>query len=228
MKTTFLILFFGFSILSYSQNPHYESWKNLAKDNISLQPEYGNAVKTEQQIKSDNDFIEDILQYYNSKEEASAEMLKLGMNYLYEKGDFVTAMKRFNQAYLLNQNNPGVYYGYGSIFFNLGAFEEAKIYYEKGLKIKPNHSEILTDYATVFLAAYYEDADTENLNKAKIYLEQSLKADSKNSDTMYKLSIVSMNLGDCKNARNYLKSAKKQNNPNITEAFEVELSQKCN
>src|SRR5690554_7160075 len=85
MKTTFLILFFGFSILSYSQNPHYESWKNLAKDNISLQPEYGNAIKTEQQIKSDNDFIEDILQYYNSKEEASAEMLKLGMNYLYEK-----------------------------------------------------------------------------------------------------------------------------------------------
>ncbi len=227
MKTSISILLFTFSILVLGQTPAYENWKNISKGNINLQPEYGNIVKTEEQLSADQGFITDILKHYKTKEEASEELVKLGMNYLYNNADFETAMKRFNQAYLLNSNNPNVYYGYGSIFFNLGAFDEARIYYEKGLKINPEHSGILTDYATIFLAAYYETGNNADLIQAKEYLEKSLKADNKNSDTIYKLSIVSMYLGECKNAKNYLKSAKKLKNPNVTAAFEQELSAKC-
>lgn len=228
MKSYFLFLCLISSILIFAQNPNYENWKNLSKENINLQPEYGNTVKTQEQIQIDNEFTEDILRHYKTKEAGSSEMVNLGMYYLYSKGDFETAMKRFNQAYLLNKNNPDVYYGYGTIFFNLGAFDEAKIYYEKGLKIKPDHSKILTDYATVYLAAYYENGDNKDLNTAKNYLKKSLTANSKNSDTLYKLSIVSLYLNECKDAKNYLKSAKKLNNPNITQAFENELNQICN
>lgn len=113
MKSYFLFLCLISSILIFAQNPNYENWKNLSKENINLQPEYGNTVKTQEQIQIDNEFTEDILRHYKTKEAGSSEMVNLGMYYLYSKGDFETAMKRFNQAYLLNKNNPDVYYGYG-------------------------------------------------------------------------------------------------------------------
>lgn len=195
----------------------------MAENNPNLQPEYGNTQKSEEQTKSDDEFVEEILKHYKNKEEASNAMTKLGMNYLYEKGDFVTAMKRFNQAFLLNQNNADVYYGYGTIYFNLGAFDDARIQYDKGLKINPDHSGILTDYGTTFLADFYESENKEFLTKADGFLQKSLKVNDKNSNTIYKLSIVNMYLGNCDEANRYLKSAKKLKNPNVTEAFENEL-----
>ncbi len=227
MKTLISIFFFSLSLFILGQNSNLEKWKSISENDINLQPEYGNTQKTEEQIKSDNEFIEEILKHYKNKQEASKEMIKLGMNYLYVKGDFITAMKRFNQAYLLDKNNADVYYGYGTIYFNLGAFEEAELQYEKGLKINPDHSDILTDYGTIYLANYYETKSKESLNIAKEYLEKSLKSDKENSNTIYKLSIVHMYLGDCEKANKYLKSAKILNNPNVSEGFEKELKETC-
>ena len=61
MKTSFSILLFTFSILVLGQTPAYENWKNISSKNINLQPEYGNIVKTEEQLSADQDFISDIL-----------------------------------------------------------------------------------------------------------------------------------------------------------------------
>lgn len=227
MKTILTILLISFFTLLFGQNSNYEKWKSMAENDINLQPEYGNAQKSEEQIKSDNEFVEEILKHYKNKEEASKEMTKLGMNYLYEKGDFVTAMKRFNQAFLLNKENADVYYGYGTIYFNLGAFEDARFQYDKGLKLNPNHSEMLTDYGTTYLADFYENENKESLTRADEYLKKSLKIDDKNSNTIYKLSIVNMYSGNCDEANKYLKSAKKLKNPNVTEAFENELKEAC-
>ncbi len=73
-----------------------------------------------------------------------------------------------------------------------------------------------------------EDGNSDQfLSKANEYLEKSLEIDKKDSNTIYKLSIVKMYLGDCKQALGLLKKAKKMKNPNVTESYEMELNQKC-
>jgi Tfp pilus assembly protein PilF len=228
---TAIILLFAINISA--QNPNFEKWQELANNDINLQPEFGDLEKNESQIKADNDFIEEILKHYDNKQDASKKMTELGFQYIYERRDLQTAMKRFNQAYLLEPKNADIYYGYGTIYFNLGAMESAREQFDKGLLINPNHSKMLTDYGTTYLGDYYNLVNTnpekavENLNNAVKYLEKAYSIDEKNSDTIYKLSIINMYLGDCKKANKYLDKADKMKNPNITEKFKAELKQKC-
>jgi tetratricopeptide (TPR) repeat protein len=230
-RLTVIILLF--SINTFAQNGNFEKWQELANKDINLQPEFGGAEKNESQIKADNDFIEEILKHYDNKQEASKKMTELGFQYLYERRDFQTAMKRFNQAYLLEPNNADIYYGYGTVYFNLDAMEKAREQFDKGLLKNPKHSKMLTDYGTTYLGDYYNSVNTdpkeaiEKLDNSVKYLEKSYSIDEKNSDTIYKLSIINMYLGNCKKANKYLEKADKMKNPNITEEFKAKLKQKC-
>lgn len=227
------LLFIFFSINLFAQNGNFEKWQDLAKNDINLQPEYGKSKKSKAQINADNEFIVEILKHYDNKEEASKKMTELGFQYLYERGDFQTAMKRFNQAYLLYPKNANIYYGYGTIYFNLGALDNAREQYDKGLLIEPNHSKILTDYGTTYLGDYYNSINTApkkakiNLEKSINYLEKSNSIDPKDSNTVYKLSVINMYLGNCDSANKYLDKAISMKNPNVTEEYKTELKQKC-
>ena len=234
MKVKLVLIFLTFSLYSSAQNYNYILWQRKAATDVSLQPEYGNVEKTEKQRESDEKFRKDILEHYKGDTiAASRKMSDLGFTYLYDKGDFTTAMRRFNQAYMLNSKNADAYYGFGTIYFNFGAMEKAREQYEKGLELNPKHSKILTDYGTTYLGDYYQSLEKKEenpnqfLNKANEFLEKSLAIDKKDSNTIYKLSIVKMYLGDCKEAKGLLKKAKKMNNPNVTESYEMELNEKC-
>lgn len=174
-----------------------------------------------------------LAEYKDDDMAASKKMTELGFRYLYERGDLVTAMRRFNQAYLLNTSNADIYYGYGTVYFNLGQYGKAREQYDKGLKLNPKHDMMLTDYGTTYLGGYYhlksfdEELAVKNLVRALEYLDKANDANKQNSNTQYKLSIVHIYLGDCKQAWRYYKKAKKDNNPNIKEAFEKELGETC-
>jgi tetratricopeptide (TPR) repeat protein len=228
-----IVIILLFSINTFAQNGNFEKWQELANNDINLQPEFGGVKKNESQIKADNDFIEEILKHYDNKKDASEKTTALGFRYLYERRDLQTAMKRFNQAYLLEPKNADIYYGYGTVYFNLGAMEKAREQFDKGLSINPNHPKMLTDYGTTYLGDYYNTVNSnpkkakENLKNSVKYLEKSYSIDERNSDTIYKLSIINMYLGNCKKANKYLDKADKMKNPNITEEFKAELKQKC-
>ncbi len=227
MKNSIVLILVFIANLGLSQNLNLEKWTKVAETDVSLQPKYGGIEKTPEQQKSDKEFIDEILNHFKSKSEASDNLVETGFKYLYENGDFSTAMRRFNQAYLLNDKNPDIYYGYGTIYFNLGAYDEARIQYDEGLALNPNHSEILTDYGTTYLADFYIDNNLETLDLAQTFLNKSYVIDKQNSNTIYKLSIVNMYLGNCEKAKSYLKDAKKLKNPNVTDSFEEELSKIC-
>ena len=65
-------------------------------------------------------------------------------------------MYRFNQAYLLKNDNPNIYLGFGAIYLGFGEFELAREQYEEGLKLDPANEAILIDYGTTCLGSYYE------------------------------------------------------------------------
>ena len=132
MKTKITLILLTVTFFSIAQNDNYKRWMELAENDITLRPEYGNVEKNEEQKESDNKFREDILNYYKGDTiVASKKMVELGFTYLYDKGDFVTAMRRFNQAYMLNSKNSNAYYGFGTIYFNLGAMNKAREQYDE-------------------------------------------------------------------------------------------------
>ena len=75
---------------------------------INELPMYGGREKTPAMREADAQFVQDSTADGTSREAASREMAQLGWQYFY-RNDFSTAMKRFNQAWLLDPNDPEAY-----------------------------------------------------------------------------------------------------------------------
>ena len=73
---------------------------------------YGNISKDAHLKEIDNKFINSVVEQFGSREIASKEHVKFAW-YYYQNGDLKTAMKRFNQAWLLDPNNEEVFFGFG-------------------------------------------------------------------------------------------------------------------
>lgn len=226
-----------FHLSMYGQQISIEEWEKEAETNINLLPKYGYKPKTKKQRKADERFIEEIMSLENFKHDrskASDHFINLGFNYLY-KGDLRTAMYRFNQAYLLDSSNTDIYWGYGAVYMALNYYEKAKEQYKEGLSQNPHNTHLLTDYATCFLARYYEfkytDKDTVlalmNLDSAIFYLHKSYQIDKTDQNTIYKLSVCYWNKDECDNAWKYYNECKSLGGRPITEAYTKDLNKKC-
>ncbi len=204
----------------------YQEWKEEAKTNIRLLPKYGDLPKTEDQKDADNELINTYIKQEGTRNKASTALISLGFNYLY-RGDIKTAMYRFNQAWLLDSTNVDIYWGFGAIYHSFGDYESAMMQYDAGLSIDPKNSRIITDKATVYMIGYYANNDQNKLNKAIVLLEQSYALDSKNQNTLFKLSICCFLKDDCKRAKKYYNECMNLGGQPITKEFAKALNEKC-
>lgn len=113
---------------------------------INEKPMYGGAQFTEYQNKVNQEFINSALEDGLTKEQASKEAVDFGWQYLRKK-DYSTAIKRFNQGWLLNPQNPDVFYGFGDWYGFQNKYDQADSMFKIGLSIKPDHVEIMRDLA---------------------------------------------------------------------------------
>lgn len=198
------------AVSAYAQQITYDNWKKEAETDINLRPEYGNVLKSRGQLDEDKTFIDVVLKQDTTHRKGSEHLVKLGFTYL-SKGDMKTAMKRFNQAWLLDPKNENAYWGYGAIYGAFGDYDTAIIQFDKGLAINPRSSVILTDKATLYFVEYQHDQVVAKLNTAIDLLTKSYAIDSKNSNTSYKLSICYFLAKDCSDAlkfyNEFIKSA---------------------
>lgn len=81
---------------------------------INEQPMYGNLPKDAAMMKADERFIAGVLQMGYTREVESGHSIDSGWH-SFNKGDHSTAMKRFNQAWLLDPENGDAYYGFALI-----------------------------------------------------------------------------------------------------------------
>lgn len=120
----------------------------LADTNNNYLPLYGDMDRSSntELIKQDNAFIAKATQTFGTREHASEGYVERGFD-LYSENKFDKSMQRFNQAWLLNNNNPHVYLGFGLLLNQKKQSCEAadmfKLAKEKGLK----ESGFLADYA---------------------------------------------------------------------------------
>src|SRR5659263_21881 len=96
------ILFIGFiylisNSLAIAQEPN----NNL--------PRYGNVKKNQKYIDIDNKFIDEVVKQFGSRKEAAKNSVGYGWDY-FQRGDITNAMKRFNQAWLLDSTLIDTYW----------------------------------------------------------------------------------------------------------------------
>lgn len=226
MKHLLFIFALLISYVSFGQQMTYSEWESEAKTNIRLLPKYGNIQKSKEQIKADNELIADYLAQAGTRYKGSELLIKLGFDYLY-KGDLKTAMYRFNQAWLLDPKNENVFWGFGAIYFAFKDFKNALKQYDEGLIINSNSSNIITDKASIYLTNYQMNNSSKDLNLAIDLFEKSLTIDSKNQNTLFKLSASYYLKKDCKNALKYYTECKKLGGKPITIEYTNALNQLC-
>ena len=117
MKHIIIVLFFGISCYTWSQQ----------KVDIT-RPMYGEAEKDERFKKADDDFRKDMLDRFGSVDGAVNDLLDQAWA-LFFKNDLVTAMIRFNQAWLLNPEFPDSYFGFAALLEMKGESAEAIRFY---------------------------------------------------------------------------------------------------
>jgi tetratricopeptide (TPR) repeat protein len=97
-------------------------------DDRNLLPKYGGLPKTEWQKEADETFIAAMDdQFHGDRNRASMDAAARGWRYLAEH-NLADAMRRFNQAWLLNNNN-------GTALWGMAAVEASSDKYDESLKL---------------------------------------------------------------------------------------------
>lgn len=223
---------------SYTQNKPEStlSWDQEAQSNIRLRPKYGLVEKTESQKEADKEFVEATLngaQFKGNKRAASDHMIKLGFVYL-NRGDLKTAMYRFNQAYLLDPDNPEQYWGYAAVYMSLEKYEDARLQYQAGLELQPDNTHLLTDLGTYYVVMHINNRATNpakaivSLDTAITIFNRSYELDKHDPNTSFKLSAAYFSNGDCKNALKYLDICDQSGGDPVTDDYREALATMCN
>ena len=124
-----------------------------AAASINEQPMFGNQPKTPEMARADAQFIAAAEKYGYTHAQGSDKSVQLGWQYFFDKKDIATAMKRFNQAWLLDPDNGDAFHGFAVLVMARDHDAvQADALFQQGLA-KPRRSPgIYLDYGRFLLA----------------------------------------------------------------------------
>lgn len=112
---------------------------------INERPMYGGLEKTAAQKRADKQYIKTATRGGRSREEAAEVAAQAGWKVFYE-GDTVTAIKRFNQAWLLDSTNQHALWGFAVICGDRNEFEQAVRFFRMAIANGPQNPNLKRDY----------------------------------------------------------------------------------
>ena len=117
---------------------------------------------------ADEKLISDTTQHYGSREAASSEFAQNGRAY-YDRGDLTNAMRRFNQAWLLNPKNAEAFAGFGKVLHNQEKYCESMRMMEQALNLNPPTSQgIYPDAARITTLCAVKDKTLPSETKSEL------------------------------------------------------------
>lgn len=237
---SFPIFFRGFCLLPIPDNVPNESREYIRSScgytvktnkNINILPMYGEIEKTEEQKKADKEFIEETIKLAGNRENAFKKVIDIAWKFSNEN-KLDESMKRFNQAWLLDSENPEVFMGFGVVVARSGDLDRSIEFFNEGLNMSPNNKlkgEIFFNLGTTF---FYKSKNVHNLKEKNIFLEGSNKyyeeAVLKNQNKSYYYSSWAWTLyelGEYEKCLEIVNEAKKLGS-NVPESFEKDLLEK--
>ena len=145
----------------------------------------------------------------------SKRAVQLGWQYFY-KGDFDTAIKRFNQGWMFDRENPEVYWGFGLIMGQRASKENPKDNLKESIRFlqlanekDPNNGKIIGDlaYSHTVLGAYYLSRESdqksakEHFDKAEVLFPAAYKMTPKDPQITANWSVFYSYTGDYQKAK---------------------------
>jgi len=122
-------------------------------DDRNLQPKYGSLPKADWQKAADEKFISGMDEdYHGDRKKASDDMAARGWQYL-RTGDHSDAMRRFNQSWLLNNDNGTALWGMAAIEADAGKFDESLKLFAEAEKFVGGEINFSVDYANAVAVA---------------------------------------------------------------------------
>lgn len=114
---------------------------------LNLQPKYGLVPKSEAQLAADAKFIASIEEHYKgNRKKASDEIASRGWQLL-RQGNIPEAMKRFNQAWLVDNANGIALWGMAAVQSVSGKFEQSLKLFSEAESIVGSDIDFSADYA---------------------------------------------------------------------------------
>ncbi len=136
-------------------------------------PLYGGIDRSQfpELVAADQQFISGVTEAFGSRERASQLWVEQGFKF-YNQNRLGMAMRRFNQAWLLNPQNPEIFAGFGSVLHDQGKYCEAMQMMDMSLSLDPpSYQGIYTDAARIMtLCAVSDEIDSEE-EKSRLIAE---------------------------------------------------------
>lgn len=98
----------------------------------NTRPMYGDVQKSEAFQKTDERFIQNAIEQCGTRDSAVNLYLDRAWRYFYNN-DLQMAMKRFNQAWLLNAEAPDTYFGFAALLDSKGDYVASARFYKTGM-----------------------------------------------------------------------------------------------
>ena len=125
---------------------------------------------------ADADFIASTTAEFGGRRQASQAFVEAGVK-SYLVGDYSTAMKRFNQAWLINPANPEVFWGFGIVYHDHGENLKARDMMRMAIDAGLSYPSSVADAARVYTLCAVEDSSLTPTQKASQFAE---------SDSLYR------------------------------------------
>lgn len=159
---------------------------------IDQYPMYGGMDRNAYpQLKAgDEQFISGVTKEVGSRESASDRFVEEGIRY-YSQNNYSMAMKRFNQAWLLNPNNPDAFWGFAVVFHDESRNCESKKMIDRALALNLAKPIALADAGRIYTLCAVSDKSIDQQTKTQ-YFEKSEELYSKaisaapNNDCVYR------------------------------------------
>ncbi len=119
----------------------------MVGEDINILPKYGSLSKNETQELADKQFLAEIDQRYKgNKKIAANDVSRTGWTFL-QQGDTVNAMRRFNQAWMIDNTNGFALWGMAAISSFKGNSEQALKLFSEAEPFMNNDIDFAVDYA---------------------------------------------------------------------------------
>ena len=173
-------------------------------------PEYGNQPKSPELQQADQEFL---AQTKGKEKESYDHMMSVGWS-LFQRGDIGTAIKRFNQAWLIDSTRYEAYWGFAAAEGRINNLETSKHYYEKALGHGGDTKILNPEYAIVLREQAKAENNSEKLTEADNLFKSEIEAGNEKAACIYayqlfrenkKEEVCQIMANSCKSDRDNLK-----------------------